>query len=213
MYSHRITSCVALVLSLFLSIQPADAQQIIPYTTQNHPSRHYYAVIGAVGVPGVYEYSSGLPTLADVIHAADGLTSEASGTFRIVREGKVSRQMFYSPDSPMRLLSGDILILDRSLSGTQGGNRFRASFESQVQIVAVNLIHRPVVLSLRSEHATLERLISLLNQSANVIPTVKILQAKTSEYIGPGKNLAKFRVRSESVLIFDSSVVRIDQIP
>ena len=219
MFSHRFTLCVALVLSLLFSVQPADAQQSgspnIPSTNQNNPSRYYYAVIGAVGVPGVYEYSTGFPTLADVIHAADGLTSEASGTFRIVREGKVSRQKFYSPDSEIILLSGDILILDNSLIGTKREGRSSVVSESQdlVQIVAVNLIHRPVVMSLPSKYATLERLVSLLNQSPNVIPTVKILQTKTSEYVGPGRYLAKFRLLSQSVLIFDPSVVRIDQIP
>jgi hypothetical protein len=212
MFSHRFTSCVVPALSLLLFVQSADAQQ---GGFQSPPSRDYYAVIGAVGVPGAYEYSSGLPTLADVIHAADGLTSEASGTFRLVREGKASQQMFYSPDSKMRLLSGDILIMDKSLSGTQGRGRSSAAADSQsrVWIVAMNLIHRPVVMSLPSESATLERLVSQLNQSPNVIPTVKILQAKTSGYIGPEKNLAKFRLISESVLIFDPSFVRIGQIP
>jgi hypothetical protein len=219
MFSPRFTVSVTLVLSLFLTVESADAQQsglqITPSVKRNIPSRHYYAVIGAVGVPGVYEYSSGLPTLADVTHAADGLTSEASGTFRIVREGKASRQMFYSPDSKMRLLSGDILILDKSPSGTQGGGRPSTYVGSQslVHIVAVNLIHRPVVLSLPSENATLENLVALLNQNPNIIATVKFLQAKTSEYIGPGRDLAKFRLISNSVLIFDSSAVRIDQIP
>ncbi|MCH7989075.1 MAG: SLBB domain-containing protein, partial [Planctomycetes bacterium] len=219
MFNHRFTTCVVPALSLLLFVPSADGQQsgrpITPSTRQSSPSRHYFTVIGAVRVPGVYEYSSGLPTLADVIHAADGLTSEASGTIRIVREGKVSRQMFYSPDSEMRLLSGDILILDKSLSGTQGGGRSSTGYESQslVQIVAVNLIHRPVVLSLPSELATLERLVTDLNQSPNIIPTVKILQAKTSGHVGSSGNSATFRLISESVLIFNPAVVRIDQIP
>ena len=210
---------MALVLSLFLSVRSADAQQnglpINPSTRNSPPSRHFYAVIGAVGVPGVYEFSTGLPTLANVIHAADGLTIKASGTFRIVREGKISRQMIYSPDSEILLLSEDILVLHNSPTGREekGPSSVVSESQSQVQIVALNLIHRPVVMILRSEDATLERLVTLLNQSPNIIPTIKVLQAKTSEYVGPGKDLAKFRLLPETVLVFDPSVIQIDQIP
>jgi len=224
MSQFRPASVLILFVVLALSATNGEAQQIKreAYFSREPASlpRTYTAVVGSVALPGVYEYTSGTATLRDLIRDANGLTEEASGTFRIVRAGNVSNQMFYNPGGKMSLLSGDILIFDKSPAGGRlnqetyhSGSSAAAQTQHLVQIAVVNLLRRPVVLQVRPQHATLNRLVSLLNQNREIIPGMKIYLAESARFIRQGNQWANSLLPSGSVLFFDPYTVQVDRIP
>jgi hypothetical protein len=83
-----------------------------------------------------------------------------------------------------------------------------------VQIAFVNLIERPVVVKMASDHATLTRIVELLGQSADCAAKIRVfspvgtIQSESEESDQTPRPLA-----SGTVLVFPSSLVRVSSLP
>src|SRR5689334_1240151 len=76
--------------------------------TWNAPAsgENYVGILGEIATPGVYHLDPQSLSLQSVIRRAGGLTDEASGTIRIVRQDRVVESVYFTPQSSNTLLSG-----------------------------------------------------------------------------------------------------------
>jgi len=160
----------------------------------SHSSGSFFGVMGQIARPGVYELPTAHPRLAEIIDRAGGLTSDASRIIRVVREGRIAFQTFYTPGLTLTLLPGDLLLIDGSRSDYRRGTgdvrpagrigpratRSDAADKSQIEVAFVGLVGRPVVLRLRTRDATIGRVVQLLKQPATVIKTMRLISPARS---------------------------------
>ncbi len=203
-------------------------QAAMPRTdSQRSPAKvFYFAVMGRVARPGVYELDRRFPSIVDLIERAGGLTSDASGNIRIIRNGRAGQQTFYSPKLRMSLLSSDLIVVNsrdsigassskvsRIRTDSRTNSSRQAERSSQVELAFVNLIDRPVVLSIRSEHATLPAIVSLLGQFEDVASSVNVIPAYSTHNRGESYKDGSTALPSGSILVFDKSTIDVNRVP
>jgi hypothetical protein len=193
--------------------------------------RNCFGVMGQVRSPGTYEFKSQYPRLGEVIRHAGGLTAGANGNIRIIHRGRAGQQTFYSPQLPLhlqpRLIPGDVIVVDErqgwqsGVQTTRHGRRIlhqappanKTVSSPPVQVAFVNLVDRPVVLNLKSEYATLPKVLSLLGQPLEILPSVRVLETTPSRGFSPRNRMVPARLSSGSILVFDPTVIQFDQLP
>ncbi|MBT4866557.1 MAG: hypothetical protein HON53_15755 [Planctomycetaceae bacterium] len=172
--------------------------------------------------PGVYQAPLTEPYLMDLLHNAGGFSAGANGYLRIIRNGPNGVQASYATGRDFQLRRGDVVVAirktglainPRSVDQRSGiSNDANAGDESpptHVQLAFVNLTDRPVVLRMRRENASVGRILELLGHSPNLAQTVRVIShAETPHFTSADQQLA-----SESVLVFDSAVIRRDRLP
>lgn len=78
----------------------------------------FVGVLGEVAMPGTYSFHGERLVLGDVLDRAGGTTERASGTIRVVRNGRAGQQLYRATSLDFPLLAGDLLVVDgRSRSG------------------------------------------------------------------------------------------------
>lgn len=177
-----------------------------PETSPADGPASYVGVIGAVEKPGVYEIPAGSPDINDLIRQAGGLTAAASGNLRIVRNGRLARQIFYSGQLNLKVFSGDVVAIDSRSVYPPGSQA--------VQLALTGLIDRPVVVRMRPHQATLEQLAHFLGQPPETISTIRVLQPRSwSQGDANTSQPDNGTLPSGTVLVFDPAVVHPDTIP
>lgn len=160
-------------------------------------------VMGEVRTGGVYVLPVPNPSLESVLKQAGSLTANATGSVKIVRNGRMTLQTHVRPGAEIQLQHGDVVIV-------QGRkNSARDAPSGTVEVALLNLIDRPVLIHLRPEHANVRSLIELLGQPADVATTLRILGpvAKSPERDGD------LMLQSGCILVFDPRAVQRERVP
>ena len=171
----------------------------------------FAGLLGQVARPGVYEIERKGTVLADLLQSIGGLAKDASGQFRIIRNGRPGQMTSYSGAAQFELMPGDLIVADARPSqlGQRATAAKQASGES-VQIGFVNLIDRPVVLKLKSEHGSVLEILSIMRQDQALAAQIKIIAPSSQRgqaQPGPESTLA-----SETVLIFPPNSVKTERL-
>lgn len=180
---------------------------------------HYFAVLGAVGRPGAYALPAASPELVTLVESAGGLTDDATGQVRIVRNGHSGEQAHYSSQSTIRLFPGDVVVAQ----GRQGQPTFRRSAHSRtaedpgreapIWVALVHVIDRPVVVPMRPGQATLKTIVRSLNQPTEVLWSVTaIAPGFRPTRLGP-ESSPEVPLPTGTVLVFDPSALHPEHIP
>lgn len=174
---------------------------------------NYVALMGQISRPGVYECP--LPAdLTDLLKRTGGLTSEATGNLRLVRQGRSGQQMFFSPGLQFQLLPGDVLVAEGkpnmsgmagTVSGLQnrgvGANSSRRS--GSVQLGLVQLLDWPVVVEVSADRATVRDVWSLLNQPPSSTATISVLKPGAGQQNVAVNQSPSIALTSGTVLVLD----------
>ena len=113
----------------------------------------YYGILGEVARPGVYQLSTGC-TLGQLVIGAGGLTGNANGNALVFRGARLAEQFFVAA-SESAVLSRRLDRRRRRRRGWPDPNGARTRHApAQVQIGLLNLISRPVALTLPRELAS-----------------------------------------------------------
>src|SRR5579863_2010850 len=141
---------------------------------------YYFAIMGEVAQPGVFESNEPDLQLLELVSRAGGATSAAAGNIRIIREGRAGEQAYLAPRLNFPLRPNDVVILDAWPSRVEQGfgdsrTELAAGIEPNgwtemprapvIQLGLVNAASRPVILDVSPEEATLGAVLSLLHQS------------------------------------------------
>lgn len=171
----------------------------------------FVGLLGQVARPGVYEIERRGTLLGDLLQNMGGLAKDASGQFRIIRNGRLGQTTSYSGAAQFELMAGDMIVADAqpSLFGQRAMNAKQASADA-VQIGFVNLVDRPVVLKLKGEHATVYEILSIMRQDQNLAAQIKIVVPSSQR--GQGQPRLDTTLSSETVLIFPPSSVKTERL-
>ncbi|MCA9017739.1 MAG: hypothetical protein KDA77_20615, partial [Planctomycetaceae bacterium] len=201
----------------------AVAQTVYREIGQYQNQTQQTAVVGLLGEfnhCAAYEVTPQDLDLHKVIIQAGGMTPKSSGIVRIIRGGRISQDLFYSPETDFPLMHGDVLIglkssandIDVSSEQNWNGNRgsqHQASPEL-IQIAIINLLDRPVIFGVPAEIADLAGILRCLRQPLEQYPqiaqSIKIIPPKrihTNADFNSRKLTSKFA--SGTVLVLGSS--------
>ena len=167
----------------------------------------YVGLLGQIARPGVYEIERRGTALGDLLQDIGGLAKDASGQFRVIRNGRPGQTTSYSRAAQFELMAGDLIIADAQPSQLgQRATNAKPSSEDAVQIGFVNLADRPVVLKLRNEHATVYEILATMGQDQSLASQIKIVSPASQHFQGQPRHDAK--LVSETVLIFPQNSVK-----
>ena len=166
----------------------------------------YVGLLGQVTRPGVYEIENRGVRLGDLIKEIGGLARDASGQFRIIRNGRPGQMTSYAGATQFELMAGDLVIADAQYSSFASSTNAKPAASTAVQIGFVNLVDRPVVLKLRREHASLNEILALMRQDEGLASQIKIIAPPNQR--SAGQTRPDTPLPSETVLIFPPNAVR-----
>jgi hypothetical protein len=195
--------CAALCAPCGLSAQALPASPI-EADAPRAQAPEYYAIIGGVVRPGVYRLPPSGVQLVRLVQLAGGLSDRASGAIRLIRNDRAGQQTYYSPDLQFELLPGDVLIVDEQPSAVAEGLQ---------QVALLHLLHRPVVVSVPSESASLRGLFGLLGQGQNPRLLVRLLIPGQGDRVYRADNADGVILESCAVVMFAPESVDILQAP
>lgn len=233
---HRL-HWLGILLALFASDASAQPTgSIAKVVTWQSPSANgevYAGILGEIAKPGVYRLEAGGLSLQNVIRRAGGLTEEASGTIRIVRQDRVVESFFFSPQANIALLAGDLLVIEskrtqaalsrqyetdprmRALyAGPGADDRLeKPSSGAGVQVAFLNVLDRPVIVKLKHENARVGHVVQMLDQPIELAQAVRV--------IGPDRLLAQngapqpidASLADGSVLVFPRNLINRAKLP
>lgn len=180
------------------------------------------AVIGLLGEfvhCAAYEVAEQDLALDKVISQAQGLTPESSGLIRVIRGGRISQDLFYSPETAFPLMNGDVLIALKAptnvinISAEQQWddvqrNRQQSSPEL-TQVAIINLLNRPVVFGVPPEIADLAGILHCLRQPlenySQIAESIKVIPPQRSRTNADFKtNKLTSKLASGTVLVLNS---------
>jgi hypothetical protein len=196
---------LALIAGLCL---PSDASRAAGPTPAARPA--YFAILGAVASSGVYELPADC-TLGQLVRHAGGVTRDADGNARVFRRARLAERLFVASSEPAILYPGDLIVIDRRGTDQSANNSAR---KSEVQIGILNLIERPVVMTVAGDQATLMRIVEFLRQRLELVEEIHV--------VGPSRKSVRRSADPEreadflscgTVLIFPKSSVRLAALP
>jgi hypothetical protein len=196
---------LALIAGLCL---PNDASRAAGPTPAARPA--YFAILGEVASPGVYELPAEC-TLGQLVRYAGGITRDADGNARVFRRARLAERLFVASSEPAILYPGDLIVIDRRAAGQSANKSTR---HSQAQIGILNLIERPVVMSVPGDQTTLARIVEFLRQPPELVEQIQIVdpsRKSVRQSANPERD-ADF-LHSGMVLIFPKSSVRLASLP
>lgn len=104
---------------------PSDVSRAAGPTPEARPA--YFAVLGEVASPGVYELPTGC-TLAQLVRSAGGITRDADGNARVFRGARLAERLFVASSESAILYPGDLILIDRRATG-QSANKLPRNCE------------------------------------------------------------------------------------
>jgi hypothetical protein len=183
----------------------------------------HFGVMGEVARPGVYAATADW-TLTGLIKKAGGITPEANKTVRVIRGGRLAEQLYLGSGEAPSLLPNDVIVVGargstektlRAAEANRGSNaQPTVAAASAVQIAFLNLIDRPVIVKMSSEHATLARIVELLGQPADCIADIRVLAPLgAGPRVSDSVDEATRPLESGTVLVFLAPSTRRDTLP
>jgi hypothetical protein len=166
----------------------------------------YVGLLGQVTRPGVYEIENRGVRLGDLIKGIGGLARDASGQFRIIRNGQSGQMVSDAVAARFELMPGDLVIADAQFSSAGNSTNPNQVSSTAVQIGFVNLIDRPVVLKLKREQSSLIEILTLMRQDEGLASQIKIIAPPNQQ--SAGRAMPETPLPSETVLIFPPNGVR-----
>ncbi len=212
----RTLGALAILWGCGQEAQVLRADDLRPAVEQNRqPAQvQFYAILGQVSRPGVFESAATPPQLVDLVNRAGGPTAAASGNVRVIRGGRGGHQAFLTADLDFLLLPNDIVILDSKdaapVSPVASTQPLR---DGIVQLGLVNLISRPVVLDVSPDQATLRTVLALLHQPVRGAAQVTIVRPAGGPLEISLSQPVDIPLISGSVLVFDPPTVNSSLLP
>lgn len=222
---RRVARPASLLLVALLScadaVSFAHENRFQPTATETAqpPIQHYFAIMGQVARPGVYDGAQSPLELTELVRWAGGLTGQASGSLRIIRRGRPGQQVYFTPQLHFTLADGDLIVADSrgfaNHRGLPGSSSHRvvefdgtppgvgAAVTDNVELGLVQLIGRPVILDVPAGRATLAGIFDLLNQPISLSSVVTVLRPSGSRQEVSGDDAAKIHLSPGTVLVFD----------
>ncbi|MDA0921552.1 MAG: hypothetical protein O2945_20990, partial [Planctomycetota bacterium] len=175
-------------------------------TSHSSQGPHYFTILGHIAKPNCYELPTSSPSLVSFVEFAGNLTRTAAGPIRIVRDGRSVQSTFYSNKSTLRLIPGDIVVVDGKFNQGQvilrGNESPTDDPKADVTLAITGLRDYPVVMTIAAERATIRWVTRHLGLDPDVANYVKAITQRQSEPVFPDKRLA-----SGTVLIFNPAYV------
>jgi hypothetical protein len=170
----------------------------------------YFAVLGEVASPGVYELPTGC-TLGQLVRCAGGITRDADGNARVLRGARLAERLFVASSESAILYPGDLILVDRRATG-QSTNKLPR--DSEVQIGVLNLIERPVVMKMPGDQASLARIVEFLRQPPALVEQIQIVgRSRKNVRRSADPERDAVLLASGTVLIFPKRSVRLASVP
>ena len=200
----------ALAVLLSLLLLETAAAQIFSGRRQSRligqpgDGQNWFAIMGHVEKPTTYELPTASPSLVDFVRFAGGLKNSATNRIRIIRNGRDGNQSWFSPNSTVRLMPGDLVICDGRVSnGTifRGGNT-RTPQDGPIQIGLVGVLDYPIVMRAPAESATVQWITQQLGQPLELADSVRVLTPVRRGQVRPDTALA-----DNTVLVFDQQMI------
>jgi hypothetical protein len=174
----------------------------------------FFAILGEVWRPGVFESAEPQPQLVELVNRAGGPTATALGNVRVIRGGRGGYQAFLADALNFPLLPNDIVILDsRDSVRDRTGPGSQIPEDVFVQLGLVNLIARPIVLDVSAEKATLRTVLALLHQPVGGAAQVTIVRPAGGPEVVSLSQASDVPLDSGSVLVFDPTTVNPGLLP
>ena len=181
-------------------------------TSSSAQGPHYFTIMGHVAQPNCYELPTASPSLVGFAQLAGDLTRTAGGPIHIVRDGRIVQSTFYSNKSTLRLVPGDIVVVDGKVN--QGriihrGNQAPSdSNGGDVSLAITGLRDYAIVLNIPADRATIRWVTRHLGLDAGVASHVKATTPRQSAPVYPDSRLV-----TGTVLAFDPSMVDQSRLP
>jgi hypothetical protein len=170
----------------------------------------YFAILGEVASPGVYELPAEC-TLGQLVRYAGGITRDADGNARVFRGARLAERLFVASAESAILYPGDLITIARRARDQSTTKSVR---HSQVQIGLLNLIERPVVINMPGDQASVARIVEFLRQPPELVEQIHIVDpSRKSVRRSTDPERDADLLRSGTVLIFPKSSVRVASLP
>lgn len=172
----------------------------------------YFTIIGHIGHPNCYELPTSSPSLVSFVELAGNLTPTAAGPIRIVRDGRTVQSSFYSTKSTLRLVPGDIIVVDGKVNQgriiLRGNQNSSNDSTADVTLAITGIRDYPVIKTIPSERATIRWITRHLGLDERVVNSVKAITQRQSVRVLPDSRLA-----TGTVLAFDPAMVDPSRLP
>jgi hypothetical protein len=171
---------------------------------------NYFAIMGHVKYPQTYLLPTSAPSLVDFISFAGGALESTTGEVRIVRAGRVVQQTMLSQNSTIKLMPGDLVILDGGRTGR--GNIFRGGNNSVTgnaestrlnQVCLVGILPYPIIMQMTPDVVTKRWIVRQLGQNESIIDAVKVVERRNFA----GNSGPDVRLSDNSILTFPEGVI------
>lgn len=169
-------------------------------------------VMGQVWAPGVYEFRQGAPTLKALTEQSGGLTGYCAHQFYVFKANEESLKLERDQYDDYQFEDGDILLAETAARhykalGSPAARHTLVEIHPKTQIVLLNVLDRPVLLSLSPEDADLAYLLSLLNQNRTAMVGVEQIVPPNASSIPQDAIIAPDMIFSGSILRFVPNAV------
>lgn len=223
MFLRKFTWLISLLAALWLSAESVQAQ-IFSGTSQSrvmgraNRGPNYFAIMGHVKHPMAYQLPTSAPSLVDFIRFAGGALETTTGEVRIVRGGRAVQQTMLTATSTIKLMPGDLVIVDGGRHGRgkiiRGGDSGVGSSDEgdaarPIQIALVGVLPYPVIMQMTPDVATKRWIIEQLNQDLSIGQSVKVVSRR---HFGPEPTLDS-RLADNAVLVFPDGLVDVPALP
>lgn len=208
---------LAILAAFGLQVDAVFGQVFSGLTKQAGISRssqgpHYFTILGHVANPNCYELPTASPSLVKFVQFAGNPTPTASGSIRIVRDGRTVQSVFYREQLTEVLVPGDILVVDGKINHgrivLRGNQKPEANATAEVSLAITGLRDYPVILTVPSERATIRWVTLHLGLDPGVANYVKAVTQRQSERV-----FQDTRLSSGTVLAFMPKFVDQSRLP
>ncbi|MFP6765989.1 MAG: hypothetical protein VB858_20325, partial [Planctomycetaceae bacterium] len=182
---------------------------------------NYFAIMGHIKYPQTYLLPTSAPSLVDFIRFSGGALSSTNGQVLIVRGERIVQQTMLTANSTIKLMPGDLVIIDGGRSGR--GSIFRATENAPqrgassevirpIQIALIGVRPYPVIMQMTPDVATKRWIVRQLGQDISVASSARAVQRrKISSATGLDSRLS-----DHTILIFPAGTIdpsRLPQLP
>lgn len=235
----RTTSCTLglgiVMLAVMAGSAPAQVtgsnSKVITWKSPINSAENFVGILGEIAKPRVYKVNAQALDLQSIIRIAGGMTDDASGTIRIVRQDRIVESIFFNPQANLPLLPGDLLIVEskriqaafsrlyeadpqtRSKYAQAADAAVKGADPSGIQLAFVNVLDRPVIVKVEHEHATLAQVVQKLDQPIELAQSVRVIGPERLLSQGATAQPIDTVIADGSVLVFPVSAVNRSKLP
>ena len=195
-----------------LAFAQVYAGQRVRIIESNRSAINHFSIMGKVKFAQAYELPTRAPSLVDFIRFAGGLTKDASGggQIRIIRAGRVTQQSFYNPRSIVKLMPGDLVIIDGKVGAGSifRGGKNKQTVEKKVQLGLVGVLDYPVIMEVKSELATISWVARQLGQGPQFAAAAKAIVPRRFS-----NTTAEQLLVDGSVIVFNKQLIDKTRLP